>query len=165
MSRVYAQLCSFPSPTDPVSRKHASRGFSLLELLIALAIVILLASIAVPNLMKAQRAANEASAVSSLKLIAGGQLVYRQTQGEYTTLSYLSQESIVDNLIGSGTKSGYVFETSPGAFPAEEYTATATPSVPSGIAASGLHYFFIMQDHVLRYSMTGPADSSSPPLN
>jgi type II secretory pathway pseudopilin PulG len=133
--------------------------------LIVLAIIILLASIAVPNLMNARRAANEASAVSSLKLIAGGQLVYHQTQGEYTTLSYLSQESIVDNLIGSGTKSGYVFETAPGTIPAAEYTATATPAVPSGIAASGTRYFFIMQDHVLRYSMTGPADSSSSPLN
>jgi len=149
----------------PLFSRAAPKGFSLLELLIVLAIIILLASIAVPNLMKARRAANEASAVSTLKLIAGGQLVYRQTQGEYTTLSSLNQESIIDNLVGSGVKSGYVFESLPGTFPADEYTATATPSVPSGIAASGVRYFFIMQDHVLRYNMTGPADSTSTPLN
>lgn len=145
--------------------RAATQGFTLLELLLVLAIITLLASIAVPNLMKARRAANEASAVSSLKLISGGQLVYRQTQGQYTTLASLNQESIIDNLVGSGVKSGYVFESSPGTFPADEYTATATPSVPSGIAASGVRYFFIMQDHVLRYNMTGPADSTSTPLN
>jgi type IV pilus assembly protein PilA len=145
--------------------RAATQGFTLLELLIVLAIIILLASIAVPNLMKARRAANEASAVSSLKLIAGGQLVYRQTQGQYTTLAFLNQESIIDNLLGSGVKSGYVFESSPGTVPTDEYTATATPSVPSGIAASGVRYFFVMQDHVLRYNMTGPADSTSTPLH
>ncbi len=145
--------------------RTAIQGFSLIELLLVLAIVVLLASIAVPNLVKARRAANEASAVSTLKLIAGGQLVYRQTQGEYTTLASLNQESIIDNLVGSGMKSGYVFESSPGTFPADEYTATATPSVPSGFAASGVRYFFIMQDHVLRYNMTGPADSTSTPIN
>ena len=150
---------------NPLFKRAAPQGFTLLELLLVLAIIILLASIAVPNLMKARRAANEASAVSTLKLIAGGQLVYRQTQGQYTTLASLNQESIVDNLVGSGIKSGYVFESSPGTFPSDEYTATATPSVPAGIAASGVRYFFIMQDHVLRYNMTGPADSTSTPIN
>lgn len=150
---------------NPLFNRDAPQGFTLLELLLVLAIIILLASIAVPNLMKARRAANEASAVSTLKLIAGGQLVYRQTQGQYTTLASLNQESIVDNLVGSGIKSGYVFESSPGTFPSDEYTATATPSVPAGIAASGVRYFFIMQDHVLRYNMTGPADSTSTPIN
>ena len=161
-----AQLSSISlTRVGPLLSRGMPRGFTLLELLIVLAIIVLLASIAVPNLMKARRAANEASAVSSLKLISGGQLVYRQTQGQYTTLSSLNQESIVDNLVGSGLKSGYVFESSPGTFPADEYTATATPSVPSGIAASGVRYFFIMQDHVLRFNMTGPADSTSTPLN
>ena len=150
---------------SPSVGRVASQGFSLIELLLVVAIIVLLASIAVPNLMKARRAANEASAVSTLKLIAGGQLVYRQSQGQYTTLASLNQDSIIDNLVGSGIKSGYAFDSSPGPSPAEEYTATATPSVPSGIAASGVRYFFIMQDHVLRYNMTGPADSTSTPLN
>ena len=159
------QLGSNSARVGPLLRRASPKGFSLLELLLVLAIVILLASIAVPNLMKARRAANEASAVSSLKLIASGQLVYRQTQGQYTTLASLNQDSIIDNLVGSGTKSGYVFESSPGTSPADEYTATATPSVPSGFAASGVRYFFIMQDHVIRYNMTGPADSTSTPLD
>ena len=166
MKRDNAQPRSSSSArVGPLFSKAAPQGFTLIELLLALAIITLLASIAVPNLMKARRAANEASAVSTLKLIAGGQLVYRQTQGQYTTLASLNQESIVDNLVGSGIKSGYVFESSPGTSPADEYTATATPSVPTGVAASGVRYFFIMQDHVLRYEMTGPADSASTPLN
>lgn len=156
---------NFSAPVNQPLLSAVPKGFTLLELLLVLAIIILLASIAVPNLMKARRAANEASAVSTLKLIAGGQLVYRQTQGQYTTLAFLNQESIVDNLVGSGIKSGYVFESSPGASPADEYTATASPSVPSGVAASGVRYFFIMQDHVLRYDMSGPATSTSTPLN
>ncbi|MFN8005596.1 MAG: prepilin-type N-terminal cleavage/methylation domain-containing protein [Terriglobia bacterium] len=150
---------------SPWAGRSSARGFSLIELLLVLSIVVLLASIAVPNLMKARRAANEASAVSSLKLIAGGQLVYRQTQGQFTTLTCLSQESIIDNMLGTGFKSGYVFDSTPGGQPSEEYTTTATPSVPSGVAASGLRYYFVMQDNVLRYNLAGPADSSSNPLN
>ena len=112
---------------NPLFNRAAPQGFTLLELLLVLAIIILLASIAVPNLMKARRAANEASAVSTLKLIAGGQLVYRQTQGQYTTLASLNQESIVDNLVGSGIKSGYVFESSPGTFPCRRIHGDSNP--------------------------------------
>lgn len=69
-----------------MARKTKDSGFSLIELLIVVGVLLILASIAVPNLLKARRAANEASAVASLRAIASGQLVYRDTQGSSPTL-------------------------------------------------------------------------------
>src|SRR5919206_516191 len=129
------------------------QGFSLIELLIVVGVLLILASIAVPNLLKARRSANEASAVASLRAIASGQLAYRDTQGEFTNLIGLNQEKIIDDVLLSGTKSGYNFMTAPGAAPSLEFTATAAPVVPSGIAATGNRYFFVSQDQVIRFEI------------
>jgi type IV pilus assembly protein PilA len=123
-------------------RKTENSGFSLIEFLIVVGVLLILASIGVPNLLKARRAANEASAVASLRAIGSGQLAYRDTQGEFTNLIGLNQEKIIDDVLLSGTKSGYDFVTAPGAMPSLEFTATAAPVVPSGIAATGNRYFF-----------------------
>ncbi|MEW5977537.1 MAG: type II secretion system protein [Acidobacteriota bacterium] len=147
--------------------RHRSnpRGFSLIELLLVVTIILIVASIAVPNLMRARRAANEASAVASLRTIASGQLAYRGSQGDFTTLSMLGQEKIVDDLLASGTKSGYQFATAGGTDPALEFTATAEPIISSGVAATGNRFFFVNQDQIIRYAIGGSADASSSPLN
>jgi type IV pilus assembly protein PilA len=146
-------------------RKLKIQGFSLVELLIVVGVLLILASIAVPNLLKARRSANEASAIASLRAIASGQLAYRDTQGQFTNLIGLNQEEIIDDVLLSGTKSGYNFMTAPGAAPSLEFTATAAPVVPSGIAATGNRYFFVSQDQVIRFEIGTAADSTSSPLN
>jgi type IV pilus assembly protein PilA len=148
-----------------MARKTKDLGFSLIELLIVVGVLLILASIAVPNLLKARRAANEASAVASLRAIASGQLAYRDTQGAFTNLIGLNQEKIIDDVLLSGTKSGYDFVTAPGTMPSLEFTATAAPVVPSGIAATGNRYFFVNQDQVIRFEIGTAADSTSGPLN
>lgn len=140
------------------------KGFSLIELLIVVAIVLILASIAIPNLLRARRSANEASAVASLRSIASGQLVYRHTQGAFTTLTALGIEQIIDNILASGAKSGYQFASSAGASPDTQFTAEAVPAVSSGIMATGTRFFFVAEDQVVRFNTGAAANSTSSPL-
>ncbi len=146
-------------------RKRSAKGFSVIELLIVVGVILILASIAVPNLLKARRAANEASAVASLRSIATGQLAYRSTQGDFTTLTGLTQEKVVDDSLGSGTKSGYSFTALPGTNPGLEFTATAEPTVSTGIAATGNRFFYVNQDQVVRFEVGAAADANSSALN
>lgn len=145
-------------------RSARLRGFSLIELLVVVAIVLILASVAIPNFMRARRIANEASSVASLRSIASGQLAYRQTQGNYISLSALGTEKIIDDVLASGTKSGYTFDSAAGSNTASEFTAVGAPAVSSGFAASGVRFFFVNQDQVVRFSLSGPASASSSPL-
>jgi type IV pilus assembly protein PilA len=148
-----------------VRLKHVrNKGFSLIELLVVVAIILILASIALPNIMRARRVANEASSVASLRAIASGQLVYRHTQGAYTTLTALGTEKIIDDVLAGGAKSGYTFSSAPGSDATMEFTAEADPAVSSGLVATGSRFFFVNEDQVIRFSTSGPADSSSSPL-
>src|SRR5947207_3283373 len=89
-------------------------GFSLIELLIVVAIILIIAAIAIPNLIKSKMAANEASAVGSLRTVNTAELTYSSTYGTgFTDLTTLGSSGMVDNVLGAGTKSGYTFSASP----------------------------------------------------
>src|SRR6267154_6140447 len=98
------------------------KGFSLIELLIVVAIILIIAAIAIPNLLRARMAANESSAVASIRTINTGMITYNSsypTVGYATTLSALGGVSpctpssttscLIDSVLSSGTKSGYTF--------------------------------------------------------
>ena len=138
-----------------------TKGFSLIELLIVVAIILIIAAIAIPNLLRARRSANEGSATASMRTLGSGELLYRSTNGSFTTLAGLLSDSIIDNVLGSGTKSGYLFVAAAGAAPDLQFTATGSPSVPTGATQTGARQFFTDESQVVRFVVGAPADSTS----
>lgn len=91
--------------------RRRERGFSLIELLIVVAIIGIIAAIAIPNLLKSQQAARETAALSEVKSIGNAQVLYSLTKGKgkFANLSELGAVGQVDSTMASGTKGGYLF--------------------------------------------------------
>jgi len=152
------------SSTKTRSARQSDRGFSLIELLISLTILLILAAMAVPSYMAARARANEASAASSIRAIVTAQNLYRNTFGFFTNLNSLGQDYLTDDLLAAGRKSGYVFNAAPGTSPSLEFAVDATPILSIGPSATGARAFYGDQSAVIRFSLTGAADSTSPPI-
>ena len=140
------------------------KGFSLTELLVVIGIILVVAAIAIPNLLRARLAANEGTAAACVRTIGSAEFLYRSSQGVFTTLTGLSNDFVIDNILGGGTKSGYRFAATPGALAAVQFTATAEPQISSGIAASGNRTYWIDETQVIRYNIGAPATSDSAPI-
>ena len=144
------------------------KGFSLIELLIVVAIILIIAAIAIPNLLRSKMAANEASAVGSLRTINTAEVTYSSTYGTgYADLSALGTSGLLDSVLAAGTKSGYTFTaTATGGSgtstsPFTTYTSSGNPLNSS----SGTRAFCSDGSGVIRYvvGLSG-CDSTSAPL-
>jgi type IV pilus assembly protein PilA len=142
------------------------KGFSLIELLIVVAIILIIAAIAIPNLMHARMAANEASAVESLKTINSQMIAYSTaypTLGFAATLANLGGASpcvpssatacLIPSDLASGVKSGYNFTAvGSGGPPAGQYYATA---IPTTVNRTGIRSFCSFEDGTIRVQPSG----------
>jgi len=169
--------------------KKSSKGFSLIELLIVVAIILIIAAIAIPNLLRSRIAANQASAVGSLRTLNTAEITYSTTfnTGFSTTLGQLgppaagntptsSFAGLIDEVLsGIGTagtvvttnvsaKSGYNFSYTPGATDAtgriDSYSFIAVPVSTN----TGTNYYYTDQSGVLRQNSTTTATSSDSPI-
>jgi len=139
------------------------KGFSLIELLIVVAIILIIAAIAIPNLLRARIAANESSAVASVRTVNTAMISYNSTYptvGFAAALSNLSGTScappsstgacLIDTQLSTGTKSGYSFALSNvTGTPASTYSIIASPITAN---QTGVRYFCSFADAVVRYS-------------
>jgi type IV pilus assembly protein PilA len=144
------------------------KGFSLIELLIVVAIILIIAAIAIPNLIKSKMAANEAAAVGALRTLTTAEIAYSTacpSIGFTAALADLSNATTcpggnnqIDPALATGTKSGYKFVLGgTTGSPIVTFTATASPVTPG---SSGTRFFFVDQTGVIRYNQTAAATNT-----
>jgi len=163
--------------------RNRQKGFSLIELLIVVFVILIIAAIAIPNLLRARSAANESSAVASLRAINTSEIIYASTYDGFstnlasmgsggascttTTIPTSTAACLIDDVLAAdpATKSGYTFTYAAvgagGGGVAPSYSVSASPVAPG---STGLNGFFTDQSGVITVDPSGTATSTSSPL-
>lgn len=182
-------LRSGPAPVQESASamKNDWQGFSLIELLIVVAIILTIAAIAIPSFMRSRIAANQASAVGSLRALSTAEFTYASTYGTgySATLGYLGPPSsgtstdmthaaIVDSVLSgtaagssaamTSTKSGYLFTYSPGAVISGQILSYTITADPISRGTTGTNSYFLDQSGVVRQNATTQASAADSPL-
>jgi type IV pilus assembly protein PilA len=161
-----------------INMKTDQRGFSLIELLIVVAIILIIAAIAIPDLIKSKMAANQASAVGSLRAINTAEITYNSNFGKgYSSaladlknpttgsVPSVTAAGLLDDILAAGIKSGYTFTYTPNAPDTQGYfQGYMINGNPTSPGTTGQVYYFTDQSYVIRSNSTQPATSSDPAL-
>ena len=157
--------------------RKTQAGFSLIELLIVVAIILIIAAIAIPSFLDSRMSANEASAVAGVRTISTAETAYATTfpnlgysvaladlgdGGSSNCAATTTQACLIDSNLSGGTKSGYSFTyANDGSTPAVAFTINADP-VDRG--ATGRRSFFSNQPGEIRYNNAAAATLTDPPI-
>ena len=140
--------------------KKTQKGFTLIELLIVIAVIAILAAIAIPNLLSSRKAANEASAISSVRTLVSAEETYRSRFGQYGAGTALTGASLVDTTLMATTgKSGYVM-----AVASPTATGYAITAVPVTHGTTGDRSFYADQTGVIRSNEGATASATGSPI-
>ena len=145
-------------------RTRSARGFTLVEIMIVVAIIALIAAIAIPNMLRARVNANEASGIASVRTIVSSLESFRANQTPVTYPALLTDLSnanppYIDGVLSSGTKQGYTFTYT--RVNANQYTLVGSPQTAN---ITGVRGFFSNETGVIRVANPAPATVASPPL-
>jgi prepilin-type N-terminal cleavage/methylation domain-containing protein len=146
--------------------RKQQKGFSLIELLIVVAIILIIAAIAIPNLLRARISANESSAAASLRSIGTAEVSYATSYpatGFAAALANLGGASpcvpgvatgcLIDTTLAAGTKSGYLFVAVGGAADANgAFTQFVSNGTPNTLNTTGVKSFCGTEDNVIHFA-------------
>lgn len=137
------------------------KGFTLVEIMIVVAIIVLLTALAIPGILRSRLIANEATAIAALKTVASGAVSYRAGNSDYpANLSILSTSypPYIDSVLGMGVKQGYNYVLTSGV---GYFNVTAWPVTYN---VTGTRSFYVDTSGVVRASSSGNATIVSTPI-
>jgi type II secretory pathway pseudopilin PulG len=126
--------------------------------MIVITLIAIISAIAIPNLLESKKTANESAVISTLRTVSASQEIYCSRFGAYGSLSSLSAEGFIDEVLGTGAKHGYTFSV-----PTADKIQWICTAIPNEPGQTGHRGFRVDSSGVIRFTSDGTAPTSTSP--